>query len=155
MSSSEVSHKKNHYIVLLLAVVPGCAHLYLGRIRKALGLWVIDTGIILTVIFSDSYLMKLIMVNIYLFTFLPAGLETYSLARGKRSVVDTDSRWYTVTLLLTTGFSALPLLWQNRKFSRRAKILWTIAVPLLAGLFFFFLVTYWEMIEQFLRRIFP
>jgi hypothetical protein len=47
-----------------------------------------------------------------------------------------DSKAYIIVMLLTTGINALPLLWQSANFSRHAKMLWTIAVPLLAVLFF-------------------
>ncbi len=97
--------------------------------------------------------MKLIMVNIYLFTFIPACLEAYSQAKGKRSKVNTDSRWYVTVLLITTGFNALPLLWQSSKLTKRFKITWTALVPILAGVFVFILVRHWDNIEAFLQNI--
>ncbi len=146
--------KKNARLALILSLFPGASHLYLGLVRKAVVLLIIDAGLVLTLIFSKSYLMKLVMANIYLFTAVPAALETTSLAQGKKSRIDTDATWYTVALLLTTGFSALPLLWQNPKFSRRFKIAWTVAVPLLALLYFWGLLLYWDTLEALLVRLF-
>jgi hypothetical protein len=50
-------------------------------------------------------------------------LEAYSYAKGKKSRISTDSKWYVTVLLITTGFNALPLLWQNRRVMKRFKII--------------------------------
>lgn len=146
--------KKNAKLALILSIVPGLPHLYLRRIKKAVSLLVIDAGLILALFLSDSYLIKIIIANIYLFTFLPALLESYSIARDKKSRINTDSKWYVVILLLTTGFNALPLLWQNRAFSKKFKIIWTIIVPLLALLFAIGLFMYWNTLESLLANLF-
>lgn len=144
---------KKPAVAVILSLIPGLSHLYLGQVRKGLVLFVIDIGLGLTLIFSQSYLMKLIMINIYLFTFIPACFETYSYAKGKKSRISTDSRWYVTVLLITTGFNALPLLWQSSRLTKRFKIIWTILVPVLATTFVFILVKYWDNIEAFLRDI--
>lgn len=145
---------KKPFLALILSLIPGLSHLYLGKIKKAVVLFIIDAGLVLSLIYSNSYLMKLIAINIYLFTFLPACLETYNMAKGKESWINTDSKLYTVILLLTTGFSALPLLWQNKELSKRFKIIWTIAVPLLALVFVGVLASYWDNFEQLLVKVF-
>ncbi|MCF7895924.1 MAG: hypothetical protein K9L72_02870 [Candidatus Omnitrophica bacterium] len=116
-------------------------------------LFVIDIGLGLGLIFSQSYLMRLILINIYLFTFVPTCLEAYSYAKGKKSRISTDSKWYVTVLLITTGFNALPLLWQNRRVTKRFKIIWTILVPVLAAVFIFILARYWDNLEAFLQNI--
>jgi hypothetical protein len=146
--------RKKPVVVLLLSMIPGFSHLYLGQIKKALVLFVIDLGLGLTFVFSQSYLMKLIMINIYLFTFIPACLETYSYSKGKKSRISTDSKWYVTVLLITTGFNALPLLWQNSKLTKRFKIIWTILVPMLAVVFVVILIRHWDNLEAFLQKIF-
>ncbi len=139
-------------LTLVLSLVPGLSQLYLGRPKKAAGLLIVTTGITLSLIFSDSYLMVLIMCNIYLFTSVPAGVESYQIARYGRNTIDTSSRWYVVILLLTTGFTALPLLWNSGNFSKKAKITWSIAVPVLAAVFFTVLIRYWNALEALLRE---
>jgi hypothetical protein len=154
MNESGIPIKKNPLVAFFLSVVPGLSHVYLGKVKKAIVLFIIDGGIILTLVYSESILMKILMINIYLFTFIPSALETYQLAQNKRSWISTDSKWYTVTLLLTTGFSALPLLWQNERFSKAFKILWTVLVPVLALCFFAVLFLFWDNIELFLHQTF-
>lgn len=94
------------------------------------------------------------MVLIYGVTFLPSCVESYQLARYGRNTVDTNARWYVTLLLLSTGFSALPLLWVSTQFSRTAKIIWTIAVPVLAIIFFSVLFRYWTFFEEYLQGLF-
>lgn len=144
-----------HYPIftLLLSPLPGLAHLYLGDKKKALSLLVIDAGIILTLVFSDSLLMKGLMLGIYIIAFLPAAVETYQLAAYDRRLLNTNAKWYVIIMLLTTGFSALPLLWQSNCFGRTGKTAWSIAVPVLATLFFFFLSSQWDDIEHWLQTL--
>lgn len=138
-------------IVLILSFLPGLSHFYLGRRKKAIVLFIIDLGVFSTLLFSQSYLMKLLMINVYIVTFLPVSLETYHLAKGSKSRINTDSRWYVTVLLITTGFNAIPLLWQNEKLTKRFKVIWTILVPVFAFTFFFILVSHWEKLEGYLR----
>ena len=143
---------KSKWLAGSLSIVPGLGHLYTGELKKGIALLVIDIGIIATLIFVDSLLIKTLMLGIYIVTVLPAILETSSGATQKESNTLLNSRGYVVFLLLTTGFSALPLLWQNTKFSRRAKIAWSIAVPVLAVCFFTFLIYYHASLEHSLQR---
>jgi hypothetical protein len=129
------------------------AQIYLGKTKKALGLFVIDAGILSIWLFSDSILMRLLAAGIYLITFLPACVEGYQLARYGKNILDTSADWYVIILLLTTGFSALPLLWQSPNFSKNSKIAWTAAVPVLAVLFFGIIIKYWAGIEAYLRDL--
>jgi radical SAM superfamily enzyme YgiQ (UPF0313 family) len=144
---------KKVWAVVLMSLVPGLSLLYLGRWKRSIVLFVIDAGIALAFFLSGSYLMKLLAVNIYFFTFIAPCIESYQLARYGKNTISSDSRWYVIILLLTTGFNALPLLWVSRSFSRKAKIAWTIAVPVLAVLFFGALISYWDTAENLLREL--
>lgn len=144
--------KKSVLLAVILSFVPGLAQIYLGNIKKGLFLLIITAGIFLTVILSKSYLMKLIMSGIYFVAFAPALAESYQIARYGRSRIDTEARWYINIMLFTTGFSALPLLWGSKNFSKVAKIAWTVAVPTFATIYVLFLVRFWDRLEQLLRK---
>lgn len=134
--------------VFLLAPFPGVAHLVFGRRAKGAALSVILIGITAAWFFSDMLLPKLLATGIYFATAIPAALELLSSQETGKPVFDADAKWYVSLMLLMTGFNALPLLWQNDRFSRGEKIGWSIAVPLLAVLFFIFLVRYWMQLEN-------
>jgi hypothetical protein len=84
-------------ITLVLSLIPGLSHLYLGQIKKAIVLFIIDIGVGLALIFSQSYLMKLIMVNIYLFNFILVCLETYNYAKGKKLIIKRFNLFYALS----------------------------------------------------------
>ncbi len=138
---------------MLLSIIPGMSQLYLGLTRKAFSLFIIDVMIASAFIFSDSYVFRFLSGGIYLITFFPASIESYQLAKYGENRIDTDARWYIAVLLLTTGFSALPLLWQSQSFSKGEKLAWTVAVPALAVLFFTVLIKYWDYLEDYLRSL--
>lgn len=125
-------------LVASLSLVPGVGHLALGKRGKAAALFVIDIGIIFSIFFLRSIAGRLLTCFCYLMAMVPAVIETYTLARGGVSRF-SESKPYILAMLLTEGFSALPLLWQSSAFSRRIKIAWSIAVPVLAVLYFCFL----------------
>jgi len=124
-----------------LSLVPGAGHWVVGKRGKAVGFFAIDVGIICTILFLRSPLALLLACFVYFMVMVPAVIETYTLARGGVSQF-SESRPYIVLLLLTTGFSALPLLWRSHAFSRQIKIAWSIAVSALAILWFCFLGAY-------------
>lgn len=142
-------------IVLLLSLLPGASHLYLRRPKKALGLLFITAGILATFVFSRSYTARAISCFIYVFTFFPSAFEAYNISReGHPVVFDINSPWYIILLLLMTGFSAVPLLWQSNRFSLKAKIMWTAIVTILAALFFSALIVFGDLIEEKLSALF-
>jgi len=145
-------NKKKIIFALVFSLIPGLSQIYVGERKKGLMLLVIDAGIFITIIFSKSYLMRLLMSGIFIVTFLPAAIESYQIAKYGEKKLDTNSRWYVTILLLCTGFTALPLLWNSDKFTKKAKVAWTSAVPLLAFLFFGFLIKYWNLLEDSLKR---
>lgn len=88
------------------------------------------------------------MLLIYGVTALPAVLETFLEAKGTVANPYRESRIYVIILLLTTSFSALPLHWQSPLFSRRGKMAWTLAVPVLAAIFFSLLYFFGRKLER-------
>lgn len=144
----------NGRLLLFLGIIPGIGHFFLGMKKKAMALFIVFLGLMSGFIFSSMILIKVLMVMVYFSITVPAWIETYQLAKYGKNKIDTDARWYTVMLLLFTGFAALPLLWQNKRFSRISKILWSIAVPLLAIGFFALLIRYRNELEAFLGNIF-
>lgn len=125
-------------IAATLSLIPGAGHLYIGKRRKAVALFVLDIGIAGAFLVLKTNIGYLLIALGYLMTMVPAVLETYALARGKVSGF-SESKPYIWVMLLMEGFAALPLLWQSQAFSKRTKIAWSIAVPLLAVLYFVFL----------------
>lgn len=148
----DVTPAQQRLIVLFLSLIPGLAHLYLGQIKKAIVMLLISLSLILTFIFAKSLVMKTLMSLVYLGTLGPAGIEAQEIVRFGISHL-TERKWYVTFLLLVTGFSALPLLWQSVFFTKRAKIAWSIAVPVLAVIFFTTLGRYWTDLEHYLERI--
>jgi hypothetical protein len=140
--------------IFIVGILPGIAHLYLGRKKKGVALFIAFSGLILGFLLSDLILIKALMIMVYCSITVSAWLETCQIAGYGKNKIDTDAKWYTVVLLLVGGFAALPLLWQNDKFSKNSKILWTIAVPVLAIVFFTVIIKYRSVIETFLEKIF-
>jgi TM2 domain-containing membrane protein YozV len=71
---------------------------------------------------------------IYVAVWLPAVIDAFQCAAGRRQTLLSGERaWYVIGMLLTVGPMALPFLWQSPRFSRRAKTGWTIAVILFAA----------------------
>ena len=124
-----------------LSLVPGVGHLALGKRKKAVALFVIDLGMVVSLFFLKSTAGHLLVSFGYLMVMVPAVIETYALAHGGVSRF-SESKPYVVALLLMTGLSALPLLWQSPAFSKKIKITWSVVVPVLAILHFTFLSVY-------------
>ena len=124
-----------------LSLVPGAGHWVVGKRGKAAAFFVIDLGMIGTVFFLRSPMALILTCLAYFMVMVPAVLETYTLACGGVSQL-SESKPYIVLLLLVTGFSALPLLWQSHSFSKRTKIAWSIGVSVLAIFWFSFLGAY-------------
>lgn len=136
--------------VASLSLIPGVGHLALGKRGKAAALFVIDFGIICSAFFVKSLIGHLVTSFVYLMVMVPAVIETYALAHGEVSQFG-KSKSYIVLLLLVTGFQALPLLWQSRVFSKRIKIVWSIAVLVLAILYFGFLGVYGNRLYKYAK----
>jgi len=131
----------NPFFAACLSLVPGAGHWALGRRRKAAALFFFDFGILFTLFFLRSNVGRILASFSYLLIMIPAVLETYTLARGGVNQL-SESKPYIIALLFLKGFSALPLLWQSRVFSKQMKIAGSIVVPLLAFLYWGFLGIY-------------
>lgn len=121
-----------------LSLVPGLGHLAMGKRGRALALFVVDFGILVSLYFLRSTLGRFLTFFSYLIAMIPAAVDTFALAHGKANRF-CESKFYIVVMLLKEGFWALPLLWESPLFSKRNKITWSIAVPALALLYFSFL----------------
>jgi len=108
--------------IFVAGLIPGLGHMCLGKTKKAAALFIIFSGLITGFLLSDLMLIKALMCAAYCSIVVPGWLETYQIMRGRENKIDTDARWYTILLLLFTGFAAGPLLWQNKNFSRNSKI---------------------------------
>ena len=128
-------------LVASLSLVPGVGHLVVGEKGKAAALFIVDLGIILSTFFVKSQIGYFLICFVYLLVMVPAGIETYAVAKGGVSQF-SESKPYISVLLLMTGCSALPLLWQSHVFSKRIKIVWSIAVSVLTIFYFSFLGVY-------------
>ena len=128
-------------LVASLSLVPGVGHWMVGKRGKAVAFFAIDLGMICTVFFLRSPMTLFVTCLAYFMAMVPAVIETYALACGGASKL-SESKSYIVALLLLTGFSALPLLWQSHSFSKRTKVAWSMTVTVLAVLFFSFLGAY-------------
>ncbi len=143
---------------LLLAPFPGISHLLLKNYKKGLALLVIFCGAALTFSLTSSYLTKCLAIMIYVAILVPSFLEILQTQFSELNLIDADSKLYVIVMLLMTGFNALPLLWQNDRFSKLEKQGWSLTVTLLAVAFFAGLARYWHsldsLIEQWVKHTF-
>lgn len=133
--------RRRALLAAALSVFPGAGHVYLGQRLKGSVLLVISLGIVIAVFLTRSVVFLLLLIFPYLVIMIPAVIDAYCLARGGASRF-SDSRAYVIVLLLTQGLWGLPVLWQSRVFSKRAKAVWTIIVPLLTCGFFMLIFLY-------------
>ena len=135
-----------------LSVIPGLGQIYVGESGKALALFCIDAGIFAGLFFSHSIVIFLLSLGVYFVTMIPASLQAYRSAGPDGAAHSQNSAAYVILMLLLTGFSALPLLWQSGRFSHRSKVWLTTMVFALAVLFFGSLILWGPKLEKFLRH---
>ena len=124
---------KNPYLALLYSLLlPGSGQLYLGERVKGWTLLCMSAGVVVSLILSHTWIAWLLMGGIYLTVMIPAALDAFQTASGRPRTFTTDTVPYVITMLFMVGPFATPLLWQSVKFSKRAKILWTVVVILIA-----------------------
>lgn len=124
---------KNPYFALIYSVfIPGLGQLYLGERAKGWTLVCMDMGIAVSLIVSHTIIAWFLMGGIYLAVMIPAALDAFRTASGRPKNWTGDTVPYVIIMLLMMGPFAIPLLWQSRRFSTRAKVLWTVAVILVA-----------------------
>ena len=128
---------------VLSFIVPGLGQLYNGERAKGLtalcitlGTWV---GLALATVGPHALHSPLtagFLGFAYLALWIPSVVDAHRRAAGQSSQLLSGERgWYVIVMLLTVGPTALPLLWQSPRFSRTAKIIWTIGVILIVLLF--------------------
>ena len=120
-------------------LIPGLGQLYNGERAKGLAVLCMDIGIGLGIALAlwgpprlRSAFTAILLGFIYLFVWIPAIIDAHQHASGAaRPLLSGEKVWYVILMLLTIGPGALPLLWQSRRFSRIAKILWSSMVVLI------------------------
>ena len=117
---------------LLSLLLPGLGQLYNGDRAKGIAMLCMALGIGVTVAVSHSVWSAILMGVLYIAVLIPASQDAYRVARGSAPSFAGERMWYVVWMLLCVGPFALPLLWQSRRFSTCGKVLWTIAVILIA-----------------------
>ncbi len=129
--------KKNPWIAFFLTLLfPGLGHFYVGNKFSALAYVIITTGIYISYFSAHSFLARTAVLFIVPFFVFPAARDAVAVARGKkRSVTGEESRIYVVWMLCCVGPFAIPLLWQNKKFSLPVKIVWTVVVVAIVAMF--------------------
>lgn len=116
---------------LLSAAAPGLGQLYNGERAKGWSMLCITAGLFVTGAVSHSGMTLFLLGPVYLFVLIPAVVDAYHTALGRATGFSCDAPWYVITMLLTVVPLALPLLWQNQRFSWGSKIGWTVAVVLM------------------------
>lgn len=129
MSDIQPLNKKPWVAVLLSIFFPGLGHLYIGHRFAAMVYGAMSLGLGVAFFFSQSLLAQGSLLFIYPFVMIPAAKDALAVACGKKKpVTGEESRVYVVWMLCCVGPFALPLLWQNKKFSKLVKVIWTIIV---------------------------
>jgi len=101
-------------------------------------------------IVSHTAIACFVMGGIYLAVMIPAALDAFRTASGRPRTFTADTVPYVIAMLLMIGPFAIPLLWQSKKISKTAKILWTIIVILIAFLGIAILMFSASFLERFM-----
>lgn len=144
--------RRRPWLAATLSLVPGLGHFYVGKNQKGWALLAMTAGAAAAGCFSEYRLVRLLAVFIYLLTSIPAMTETFQIAKTGRPPERSDGKPYVILMLLMTGMTALPLLWQSARFSRAEKTAGSVAVVVLAILFFGGLAWLGPGIEAWLRK---
>ena len=146
---------------LLSALVPGLGQLYNKAWAKGIAVLCITAGLGVGLLMatagpqrSRSWLTTVMLGVVYLFVWLPAVIDAAQHAAGKaQPLLSGGKAWYVVLMLLSVGPMALPLLWQSPRFSRAAKIVWTLIVILAALAMVVLAVVVGPAVEELLRTL--
>ena len=124
---------KNPRLALFYSIVfPGLGQIYLGERAKGWTLVCMALGVALSLIVSHTPIACLLMGGIYLAVMIPAVLDAFHAASGHPRTFVANTIPYVIIMLFVVGPFAIPLLWQSAKFSKAAKIIWTIVVIVIA-----------------------
>lgn len=142
----------------LSALVPGLGQLANGKRAKGLALLCLTLGLWGFMALAAwgpqafrSRFSLLILGATYLCVLIPAAREASRGDPDTASLLSGDRTWYVILMVFTLGAMALPLVWQSRRLSRRAKYAWSVVGALNTVLAF---VAAWVMgpvVEQSLR----
>lgn len=144
---------KNPFLAFLYSwLAPGLGQLYLGERAKGWTLLCMAAGVWISLAISHTPLSWLLMGLIYLAVMIPAASDAFQTASGKPRTFAGNSVFYVIAMLLLVGPFAVPLLWQSARFSRTAKILWTILVILIAFLAIAVLMLTASSLDQLIKQ---
>lgn len=130
--------------------VPGLGQLYLGEYAKGWTLLCMSAGVAVSLIISHTAIACFLIGGIYLAVMIPAASDAFQTASGRPRTFKADTVPYVIVMLLMIGPFAIPLLWQSKKFSKTAKILWTFIVILIALLGIAILMFSASFLERFM-----
>lgn len=142
-------------------LIPGVGQLYNRDVPKGLAILCIDGGIgvglALATVGPAGFrsMFGLVLLGImYLCVCIPAAVDAFQQASGRGTpLLSGEHPWYVIFLLLMVGPGAIPLLWHSGRFSRLAKILWTIAVIVIAFIGILAVLVVGPMMERWLGAV--
>lgn len=126
--------------MFLSLLIPGLGQLYSGERSKGIALLCISLGIGfglgVAIAGPPAFRSKVTVVMlavVYLLVWIPTSIDAFQQAAGNtQTLLSGDRPWYVIVMLLTVGPMALPLLWQSQRFSKMAKIIWSVLIILVA-----------------------
>ena len=133
-------------------LIPGAGQLYIGERAKGWTLLCMDVGVVVSLIFSHTGMAWFMTGGIYLAIMIPAALDAFRTASGRPRTFSGETRFYVIMMLFMVGPFALPLLWQSTRFSKKAKILWTLAVILIGLLAIATMMLSASFLDQFMKQ---
>ncbi len=126
-------HRSPALAAALSLVLPGAGQWHVGNPPTAIALLCATIGVWLGIAISlwgpsafRSFLTTIVLSAVYPFICIPAAIDAHQACAGSASpLLSRHNRGYVIFMLLTVGPLSLPMLWQNPRFSRTAKIIWT------------------------------
>ena len=126
--------------------------MYAGQKGKGLVSLCMGSGILLSLLLSQSWVTTGLLGFAYAMVIIPSAFDVYRYANGQTQAGTSDSKLYIIMMLFLTGLFGLPLLWQGKTFSKNVKLLWTIIVILLAILFLSTIILMGPVIEKYVEE---
>ena len=133
------------------ALLPGLGQLLNGERAKGWSLLCMTAGIGLSFACITSTFSRLLLLLAYVLVWFPTLTDAYQTAAGRPRTFTGSRPGYVMLMLLLVGPFALTLLWTSPRFSRRAKIIWTVLVCAIALLFILTLGPLGRFLEQLQR----
>jgi len=133
-------------------LVPGTGQLYIGERAKGWTLLCMDAGVAVSLILSHTGMAWFMTGGIYLAIMIPAAFDAFQTASGRPRIFSGETRFYVIMMLFMVGPFALPLLWQSVRFSKKAKLLWTLAVILIGLLAIATMMFSASFLDQFMKQ---